>query len=290
MLVTSSGQTPDVIDTEPGVRADLLPVALPLTVRARDREKLFRVRPRSLSKLARQARQPALVLHMEKKLCRAIGVGSDDHLLRGVGVTVEMRRPLRPTWMTCVHLEAASIERDEVMDLVQLMDLDAELFRQVEIVGRQRVLGVAATADVAFAARDASGAPRSDPAEVRVVRLDAGATEIDAHRGLVERLPSSHLDPDLLHDPIDVGGHVRIANGAEHPGCLIQMRRQFVGPVGDVRPFPGVEEPLGRDIQRVGVDVRAAAHACATEDEYIVEILDPLDPVQLRGGEPQEVR
>ena len=26
------------------------------------------------------------------------------------------------------------------------------------------------------------------------------------------------------------------------------------------------------------------------EDEHIVQILDPLDPVQLRRGEPQEVR
>jgi hypothetical protein len=107
---------------------------------------------------------------------------------------------------------------------------------------------------------------------------------------LLNVFPSPNLGPDLLHDPIDVGGHVRIANDAEHPGCLVQMRRQLVGPVGDVRPLPGVEEPLGRDIQGVGVDMGAAAHARTAEDEHVVEILDPLDPVELCGGEPQEVR
>ena len=79
-------------------------------------------------------------------------MGGDDHLLGGVGVTVEMRRSLRPTGMTRMHLEPAAIERDEVVHLVQLMDLDAELFRQVEIVRRHLVLGVVAAADLAVAA------------------------------------------------------------------------------------------------------------------------------------------
>ncbi len=68
------------------------------------------------------------------------------------------------------------------------------------------------------------------------------------------------------------------------------MRRQLVGPVGDARPLRRVEELLRRDVQRVGVDVRSAADARAGEDEHVVEVLDPLDPVQLRRGEPQEVR
>ena len=68
------------------------------------------------------------------------------------------------------------------------------------------------------------------------------------------------------------------------------MRRQLVGPVGDARPLRRIEELLRRDVQRVAVDVRSAADACAAEDEHIVQVLDPLDPVQLRRGEPQEVR
>ena len=274
----------------PRREADLLRIALPLSVRPRDREQLFGVRPRSLPELAREAGQAALVLHVQQELRRAVRVGGDDHLLGGVGVMVEMRGSLRPTGMTRVHLEPASVERDEVVHLVQLVDLGAELLRQVEVVRRQLVLGVVAAADVALAARDAAGAPRSDPAEVRIVGLDARAPEVDTDRGLVERLPSAHLGRDLLHDAIDVGGHVRVANDAEHPRRLVEMRRQLVGPVGDARPLRRVEELLRRDVQRVGVDVRPAADARAGEDEHVVEVLDPLDPVQLCRGEPQEVR
>ena len=60
------------------------------------------------------------------------------------------------TGVTCVQLEAASLERGELVDLVQLVDLDAELLGQVEVVRRQLVLGVVAAADVALAARNAS--------------------------------------------------------------------------------------------------------------------------------------
>src|SRR5712691_4277861 len=110
-----------------------------------------------------------------------------------------MRRSLCPTWMTRTHLEPASIERDEFVDLVQLMDLDAELFRQVEIVRSQLVFGVVAAADLAVAASDASGASGSNPAEVRIVGFDARAAEVNAHRGLVERFPFPHIDCNLLH-------------------------------------------------------------------------------------------
>src|SRR5262245_22406780 len=123
-----------------------------------------------------------------------------------------MRRSLRPTGVTRVYLESASIERPDVVYLVQLVDLDAKLFRQVEVVRRHLVLGIVAAADLALAARNASRAPRSDPAEVRVFGLDAWATEVDAHRSLVEGFPFPHVDRDLVHVPIDVGGHVRVAN------------------------------------------------------------------------------
>ena len=102
---------------------DLLRIALPLPVRPRDREKLFGVRPRSLPEFARQAGQAALVLHVMEELRRAVRVGGDDHLLGGVRVMVQMPGSLSPTGMTRVHLEPASIERDEVVHLVQFVDL-----------------------------------------------------------------------------------------------------------------------------------------------------------------------
>ena len=80
-----------------------------------------------------------------------------------------------------------------------------------------------------------------------------------------------------------------IADDAEHPPRLVVARRELVGPVGNARPSGCVEELLRRDIQRVAVDMRAAADACAAEDEHIVQVLQPLNPVQLRGGEPQIV-
>jgi hypothetical protein len=64
-------------------------------------------------------------------------------------------------------------------------------------------------------------------------------------------------------------------------GVTGDVRRQLVGPVGDARPLASVEELLRRYIERIGIDVRATAHACAGEDEHVVEVLDPLDPVQL---------
>lgn len=79
-------------------------------------------------------------------------MGGDDHLLGGVGVAVEMHRSLRPAGMPRMHLEPAAIERDEVIHLMQLMNLDAKLFRQVKIVCRYLVLGVVAAADLAVAA------------------------------------------------------------------------------------------------------------------------------------------
>jgi len=36
--------------------------------------------------------------------------------------------------------------------------------------------------------------------------------------------------------------------------------------------------------------VRAAADPRAAQDEHVVEVLDPLDPVQLRARKPQEAR
>src|SRR5262245_33494487 len=133
-------------------------IVLPFSMRPRDEEKLLGVRAGSLSELARQTRQATLVLHVMQQLRRAIGVRSNDDLLRGVRVTMEMRRALGPTRVSCMDLESAAIERDEVVHLMQLVDLDSEPLCKVEIVRRHLVLGVVAAADLAVAACDASRA------------------------------------------------------------------------------------------------------------------------------------
>jgi hypothetical protein len=69
-------------------------------------------------------------------------VGGDDHLLGCVRMMVQVCGSLRPTGMTRMHFEPASIEWDEVVDLVQLMDFDAELFGQIKVVRRYLVLRV----------------------------------------------------------------------------------------------------------------------------------------------------
>jgi hypothetical protein len=87
-----------------------------------------------------------------KKLRRPVRVGGDDHLLGAIGVVMEMRGSLRPPGMPRMYLEPAFVKGNEVVHLIQLVDLDAEPLRQVEVVRRELVLGVAAAADVALAA------------------------------------------------------------------------------------------------------------------------------------------
>ena len=115
------------------------------------------------------------MLHVMKELRRAIRVGRDDHLLGCVRMMVQVCSSLRPTGMTRMHFEPASIERDKVVHLVQLMDFDAELFRQIEVVRRYLVLGVVAAADLAVAARDASSTSRANPAEIGIFARRRGA-------------------------------------------------------------------------------------------------------------------
>jgi hypothetical protein len=151
---------------------------------------------------------------------------------------MEMRRALSPAGMTGPDFEPALIERCELVHLVQIVDLDAEFLGQIQVIRRELVLSVVPAAVVAVAAGNTSGAPGSGAAEVRVVRLDARAAEVDTHRSLVERLPSSQLDRDLLHVPVHVGGQVGVANDAEHPARLVDIRRQLVRPVRDARRTP----------------------------------------------------
>ena len=123
---------------------DPLPIALPLSVGPRDVEKLFGVGPRALPELTRQAGKATLVLHVMQQLGRPVGVGGHDDLLGGVGVVVEVPCALRPAGVTRVHLEPATVEREEVVHLMHVVNLCAELLGEVEVVRRQLVLGVLA--------------------------------------------------------------------------------------------------------------------------------------------------
>src|ERR1700722_17773426 len=115
---------------------------------------------------------------------------------------VQIRCSLHPPRMTGVHLESASIERIEVIDLMQLMDRNAEPLGEIEIVRRHFVLRVVATADLAVAAGDASSTSGSDSTEIRIVGFHARTAEVHTDRGLVEGIPSAHVGGDLLHVPI----------------------------------------------------------------------------------------
>ena len=84
-----------------------------------------------------------------------------------------MRRPLRPAGMAGVHFETASIDRKKIEHFVELMNLGTQLLCQIEIIGRQLVLGVVAASDTAVAARDTAASTRADPAKVWIVGLDA---------------------------------------------------------------------------------------------------------------------
>src|SRR5215813_5824673 len=104
-------------------------------------------------------------------------MGRDDDLFGGVGAMLEMFGSLQPAGVPCVHLEAAIVDRHELVHFVELVDLGAKLLGQVEVVGGQLVLRIVAAADAAIPARDAAGTPWSDPAEVRIVDLDAWAAK-----------------------------------------------------------------------------------------------------------------
>ena len=106
--------------------------------------------------------------------------------------------------------------------------------------------------DWAFVENGASGLRRVDGTKVYPTDW---ASEVHADRSPVVRLAASHLRGDLVHHAIDVGGHVRVADDAEHPRRLVEVRRELVGPVGDAGPLARLEELPRRDVQRVGVHV-----------------------------------
>src|SRR4030095_7095209 len=115
-------------------------------------------------------------------------------MLRRVGVMVEVRRALYPAGVARLHFIAAAFaERLDLIHLLQFMDRGAPFLREIEIVRRQLVLGVASAADHAVAAVAAPATPGPFTTEIGIVSIDAGRAEIHTDRSAVVRVPFAHV-------------------------------------------------------------------------------------------------
>ncbi len=173
------------------------------------------------------------------------------------------------------------------------VDLGAVALGEGEIVLHERVLRVVPAPGHASAALDAAGALRPGSAEVRVghglARLGFPVpAEEDADRGHVERVALAELLGQPFHLQV-AGRDGLVDDDAEHLLGLGVMRREFVAPVGDVRPLRVVVERLQRLVQGVRVVQRATAHARTGEDQAVLEQVDALDAGHAELRRPDEI-
>lgn len=272
----------------PGHHVDALLVLLPVAVRDRQAEQHLAVGAGAVSDLVGQVGQVALVLHLEQDLGRSVGMRRDDDLLGGVALVVEVEATLHPAWVPGQHLVPAVWQRVDLVHLMQLVHLGAQGLGQIQVVGVQLVLRIATAANHAASATRAADAARAFAAEVGIVRFHAGFAKVDPDRSSIERGAAVTL-PGLTQHPIGVGHHERDLLHAEHALGLVNVRGQFVSPVGDVGPLLGFEERPGRHVQGLGIDVRTPAHASTTQQQHVVEHFHALDAVHLCCREPHEI-
>ena len=122
----------------------------------------------------------------------------------------------------------------------------------------------------------------------RVVGLaDPTAAEEDAHRRLAEGGAGAHRLGRLAHEVLDGPLAGVLLDDAQHPLGLLVVGRELGRPVGDVTPLRVGEEGGGRDVERVGVDERAAADPGTGQDDDVLERMDPLDAVPVQPRHPQ---
>ena len=190
------------------------------------------------------------MLHVQQELRRAVRVGGDDHLLGGVGVMVRDARLAAPS-------------RDGACAPRTRLPRGGRGRTPRGARGPRRRASRPGRGSSSSACSSRCGRSRCCTCRTRCSRCAAGRRRRSTDRrprrpGSPKYTPTGawlNVSPrpisiaTLLHDPIDVGRHVRVADDAEHPRRLVDVRRQLVGPVGDARPLRRVEELLRRHVQ-----------------------------------------
>jgi hypothetical protein len=227
-----------------------------------------------------------LSLHAVQQLLGAPCARRDNHLIGGEGA---LGTPTLAGGADGDRVAAAGPRRD-ARDRRERVHDRARRFGQVQVVLDEGVLGVVSAAGHALAALEATVARRPRTAKVRVGCFDAGScAEVNPDGGEVEAVGHAQIGGDLLHDLVG-RRHRGVDRDAEHARRLVVVGVEFGLPVGDVRPLAVGEERIARGaIQRVGVDERATAHSCASEDHHVVEQVDALDSQQPERRRPEEL-
>ena len=245
----------------------------------------FGVRSSQLAELVGELGQRSGVLHVEEQMLSAPRSGRENHVRSRVGAAVLSSEC---TGSLGEHVPRTVASLTKPGHGGHRNDLGAGCLGKAQIVLEERVLRSVTAARHALATLDATCALGSDAAEVRVLRLLARFTEVDADGRLDERVADTHVVGDRLHDLVG-GRHVRILDDAEHLLSLLVVRRELAAPVGDVRPLLVLEERLRRLVQRVGVVQRPAADACARENEAVAQQVHALNAEAPQLRSPEEL-
>jgi hypothetical protein len=156
------------------------------------------------------------------------------------------------TGSTSGHGKAAVLERAHINDLPARQDDRAVLFRQIEVVAIQGVLGVVSAADHASPAGNAARPAWSGASEEGIGDLDSGLAEEHAYWGRTKRVFYAEVRCDLPDHA--VGWRVeRSRAGTQHALGKREERRQLRLPIGDRGPLGVGVEGIVRLVQGVGV-------------------------------------
>lgn len=133
---------------------------------------------------------------------------------------------------------------------------------------------------------DAAGTRGALAVEEWVLHGDARLAKIDAHPGRFKCVALPQVGGDVVEGVVGrpqtgVGGR------AQHAVGRVVVGHQLRFPVGQVGPLVGLEEGLGRDAVRAGVDQRPTADTGAVEQPDILEEVQALRPKAAQGGHPQ---
>jgi hypothetical protein len=236
----------------------------------------------------RQPRQLTLVAHGVQQRLGAPGAGREHHVpCRDDLHVAAADRPGALVQHPVCRLPTLGARHDpQPGHRAHRAHLDPEALGEREVVLAQRVLGAHPASDHAVAALRAAGAPRSDPAEVRVVHRLAGLPEEHPHRRLAEGAQHPEVVGGAPHQLLD-GPIARVLDDPQHPARHLVVGGELGLPVGDVAPLRVVEERLRGHVERVRVVERAATHAGTGQDDDVGQAVDALDAVAPGLGCPQ---